>query len=316
MTDIILHKLAYDWEFHRVYNQYYLFYLPSHLKPALIRHISLQSGDGISLSDLKAILLPPADLSDSEELDADTTDDMNRGVTYLDLTGSLGRSLKVKEVTDLLFPPVPEVKGDEPQDSWDAVADQLPSLPQGLLPNLTHLSLALDPKSPGKAPWRQLLSLSSKASSITHLSLAYWPTPCFTPRAQSSVVTTPQGQRINYSRSSIYSHTLDNDWSETLLILRMLSRNFYELEYLDLTGCGAWFKALFMKPDHDFVDWTGSWGKISHLKLLAGWDATEESLISEQRALIDAREDAAKVEKHIRAMRAGRGRFITVDRDR
>lgn len=317
LIDIVLHRLAYDWEFHRVYNQFYLFYLPSHLKPALIRHVSLHSTHGLSLSDLKMILLPPAESENFEEADDGSNDNMNNAVTYLDLHGSLGRSLKIKEVMDLLFPSVPDIEVDEPQDSWDAAADQ--SLSSGpsrvLLPNLTHISLALDPKNPSKVSWRQLLSLSSKASSITHLSLAYWPAPCFTPRAQTSVVASPTGQRLSYGGTNLYSHSLDNDWSEALLILRMLSRNLYELEYLDLTGCAPWFKALFMKPDHDYVDWVGSWGKISHLRLLVGWNVTEESLISEQRAFMEARDDAAKIEKHIRAMRAGRGRFITIDRD-
>lgn len=322
MIDIVLQKIAYDWEFNKVYNQYHLFYLPSHLKPALIRHIGRHSSHGISLSDLKTILLPVVDLDDPgvpsepNQPGAGANSSMNAGVTYLDLSGSLGRSIKIKEVANLLFPSMANIEGDEPQDSWDAVPNQDPGPLQILLPNLTHLSLALDPQSPSKASWRQLLALSSKASSITHLSLAYWPTPCFNPRAQSSVVTSPQGQRVNYGGTNLYSHSLDDDWSEALLILRMLSRNFYELEYLDLTGCGPWFKALFMKSGHDYVDWTGNWSKISYLRLNVGWNATEESLPSEQMAIADAREYAVRVEKHIRATRAGRGRFITVDRDR
>lgn len=318
LMDIVLRKLALDWDFHRVYNQYYLYYLPNHIKPALIRQVGLNSGHGIDLSDLKLILLPPEDVYGSDD-EVDDNDDssvnLNTEVTYLDLSGSIGRSVKIKEVTDLLFPLVSDAGIDEPQDSWDTVADKSPSPPRVLLPNLTHLSLALDPTQPSKASWKQLLSLSSKASAITHLSLANWPAPCFTPRARSSTVTSPQGQRIAYGGTNVYSHSLDQDWSEALLILRKLSRNFYKLEYLDLTGCGSWFRALAMKTDHDYIDWTSSWGKVTHLRLQVGWKPVEDTLTSEQMAYVEATEEAAKVERHIRAMRAGQGRFITVERD-
>jgi hypothetical protein len=312
-VDIILHKLALDWDFHKVYNQYYLFEIPDYLKPALIRHISLSNSHGVSLSDLRTILLPP--VYDSSDDDVETEFSVNTDVTYLDLSGSLGRSIRIKEVIEFLFPSNADHGTDEPEDSWDAAADASPSLPPVLLPNLTHLSLAIYPGEGSGASWKQLLALSSRASSLTHLSLANWPAPCFTPRASSSTVTSPQGQRVAYGGTTLYSHSLDDDWSEALLILRMLSRNLYKLEFLDLSGCGSWIKALAMKSDHDFVDWIGSWGKMSHLRLYGGRKPAEDALTSEQAAYVEAMEDAAKVEKHIRAMRSGQGRFITVDRD-
>ena len=312
LIDLVLRNVAADWEFQRVYNQHHIYFLPDHLKPALIRLVSITQG--VSLSDLQLILLPPTEVYDDDELDDNAS--ASQEVTCLDLSASLGRSIKLKEVTDFLFPARQGAKPEEPEDSWDAAAETKPSLPPVLLPNLTHLSLALDPNHASGGSWKQLLALASKTSNITHLSLAYWPDPCLTPGARYSSVTSPQGRNIPYSGTSYYSHSLDHDWSEALLVLRKLSRSLYELEFLDLTGCGAWFHALMAESDHDHVDWAGSWGKISELKLYTGWKPGEDALVSEQAAYAETTETAARVGKHIRAMRAGKGRFINVERDR
>lgn len=296
-----------------MYNQYHLYFLPNHLKAPLIRMIGILNG-GVSAADLKLILLPPADIYEDDLIDEQLS--ITREVTCLDLSASLGRSLKLKEVTELLYPTKQELENEELEDSWDTAAEAIPSLPRVLLPNLTHISLALDPQDVSGGSWKQLLAFSQKASNITHLSLAYWPEPCLTPRARYSSVSSPQGKTIAYSGTNYYSHSLDHDWSEALLILRKLSRSFYELEFLDLTGCARWFPALMAESDHDHVDWAGDWGKISQLRLWAGWKPTENAVIAEQSAFAEAMESAAKVEKHIIASRAGQGRFINVERDR
>ncbi|KFH42928.1 hypothetical protein ACRE_063150 [Hapsidospora chrysogenum ATCC 11550] len=314
LIDLVLRNVAADWEFQRVYNQYHLYYIPDHLKSALIRLVGILNDRGVSLSDLKLILLPPKDGYDDEALDEEAA--MSHGVTCLDLSGSLGRSVKLKEVADLLFPARRDVVSEEPEDSWDAAAETSPSPPRVLLPSLTHLSLALDPQNPSGGSWKQLIALSSRASGITHLSLAYWPDPCLTPRARNSTVASPQGRNIPYGGTNHYSHSLDDDWSEALLVLRMLHRNLYALEFLDLTGCGSWFQALMAESGHDYVDWAGNWGKITELRLYTGWKLEEDAPMSEQVAYGETLEAAARVEKHIRAMRAGKGRFIHVERDR
>ncbi|KAJ6444579.1 tafazzin [Purpureocillium lavendulum] len=311
LIDIVLRHLAVDWELHRIYNQYHLYFLPNHLKPALIRYVGLFSGFGVTLDDLKAILLPPVDVYDDDDFDRASATQ----VTCLDLTGSVGHSVKLKEVSDMLFPPAPAAATEEPLDSWDA-ENIVPSPPRALLPNLTHLSLALDPKDPGDASWKQLLSFSAKTSTVTHLSLAFWPVPCLAPQSRFASVKSPQGQSIPASGTNYYSHTLDDDWSEALLILRMLSKNLYKLEFLDLTGCASWFKALTLEDGHDFVDWAGSWGKVTTLRLLAGWDPAQHVMPSQQMTYHDALVMAGRVERHIVAQRAGKGRFITVERDR
>lgn len=315
LIDIVLRRMALEWVVHRVYNQYHLFFLPSHLKPALIRLVGAESNEGVSLADLKLILLPPPDVVEDGELDDDASSNLD--VSYLDLSGSVGRSVKLKEVSDLLFPSRERASAgshQEPQDSWDT-AEMSPSPPNVLLPNLTHLSLALDPERRATGSWKQLLALSSKLHTVTHLSLAYWPDPCLTPRARFASVTSPQGQSIPYGGTNYYSHSIDHDWSEALLVLRMLSKNLYALEYLDLTGCAPWFKALVADSEHDFVDWAGNWGKVTLLRLYTGWKPQDDALPSEQMAYTEAITMASRVERHIRTMRAGKGRFITVERD-
>ncbi|KAL7938201.1 hypothetical protein V8C35DRAFT_291202 [Trichoderma chlorosporum] len=317
LIDLILRKIAADWDLHRVFNQYYLYHIPAHLKSALIRWVGIASPDGLSVQDLKLILLPPPE--DLEEVEGEGISEyhtsVNAEVNYLDLSGALGRSLTLKETSELLFPIKKQVDSSEPQESWDENVI-IPSPPRALLPNLTHLSLALDPQLASEASWRQLLTLSSKLTTITHLSLAYWPDPSLTPRARLSTVTTPQGQSIAYGGTNYYSHSLDHDWSEALLVLRMLSRNLYALEFLDLTGCASWFKALMLHSDHDFVDWVGAWGKVTLLRIYTGWTPGEEALPSEVIAYREAVDVATSVERHIRAARGGKGRIITVERNR
>ncbi|KAK1256147.1 hypothetical protein MKX07_008406 [Trichoderma sp. CBMAI-0711] len=321
LIDIILRRIAVDWDIHRVYHQHYLFYIPAHLKSALIRWIGIASPGGLSVEDLRLILLSSPD--DLEEAEDDELSEYHYGhqiavnpeVNYLDLSGALGRSLTLKEVSDLLFPSKKQDDAGEPQESWEE-SESIPSPPRALLPNLTHLSLALDPQLASEASWRQLLALSSKLTTVTHLSLAYWPIPTLTPRARRSTVATPQGQNIAYGGTSYYSHSIDHDWSEALLVLKMLSRNLYALEFLDLTGCAPWFKALMLQSDHDYVDWVGAWGKVTLLRILTGWTPGEDALPSELMAYREAVDVAASVEKYIRAMRAGKGRIITVERNR
>ncbi|CAG7561622.1 unnamed protein product [Fusarium equiseti] len=312
LIDIVLQKLAYDWAFHRVYNQYHLYFVPNHLKAALIRYIGITSEDGLSLSDLKLILLPPPDTFGEDELDSLTAS--NFEVNYLDLSGSACRSIRLKDVSDLLFPAREREPAEELQESWD-VSEAIPSPPRSLLPNLTHLSLALHPQNSSTASWKHLLTLSSKLTTLTHLSLAFWPDPCLTPRSRLATVSSPQGHRIPYGGTNLYSHAIDHDWSEALLVLRTLSKNLYALEFLDLTGCCSWFHALMAETGHDFVNWADHWGKITELRLLTGWTPGPDALPSEREKYIEAVQTARLVEKHIRTMRAGKGRFIVVERD-
>jgi len=97
------------------------------------------------------------------------------------------------------------------------------------------------------------------------------------------------------------------------MVLRRLSKSLYELEHLDLTGCGDWSEALFSSSGHDSVDWVGDWGKITTVLLHPGYRLAEAAGVAEIAKYRDLVQSAERVERHITAKRAGRGRFITVE---
>lgn len=313
LADIVLQKIALDWEYQRIYNVYYLYSLPERLRMALLSYISTIHDPGLSLSDLKILLLPQVPEDDAEGHEAPlSSSSLNEGITHLDVSMSVGRSLQLRELSNFLFPSEPNSK--EPVlDSWDSF-DAMP-MPRALLPNLTHLSLAASPETGALCSWRQLLSLSSHLPTLTHLSLAFWPVPTLTPNSTLTKVVTAQGQSIPVGGTNFYSHSLDNDYSEAILILRKLSENMYGLEYLDLTGCSPWLNALTSSADGDQVDWVGAWGKVTDLVLHTGYAPPPRDEPNMVLKFNDVVNTARQVEKTIRTRRAGRGRFITVERD-
>lgn len=311
LLDLVARRMALEWQLHRQYDSPYLYYIPTHIKPVVMRHVAMLGEPGLSVKDLKALLLPQPDsnggsngtrMYDVEDL------------TILDISGAIGKTISLGELSELLFP-TQMAPSNELQDSWET-EDVHPSIPTSLLPKLTHLSLAVDPKKADNASWKQLLSLASKLTNITHLSLAFWPAPCLTRKSQFTSMSSPHQRDIAYSGTNYYSHSIDQDWSEALLVLRLLSKSLYSLEFLDLTGCISWFKALILEDDdsHDHVDWAGNWGKITTLRLHVGWDINENDMPSKYEMYERACEAALAVEKRIISMRAGRGRFITVER--
>ena len=215
-----------------------------------------------------------------------------------------------------------------------------------LLQNLTHLSLALDPttiasNSTKSISWRHLLSFAQHVrTTLTHLSLAYWPEPSLTSSASkfaSVVVASPGqaagrgGRTIQYGGTGPYSHSIDGDWSEAVMVLRMLSKTLYGLEWLDLTGCGGsggswdgpvskamgsesagWAPALWESSEHDVVDWVGSWGKVEKVVMYPGFDEPVEGIEARARYW-EVADNANRLERHIRTRREGRGRGIAVE---
>ncbi|OAR00988.1 hypothetical protein LLEC1_05485 [Akanthomyces lecanii] len=326
LVGLVIAHLAANWAFHRIYDQHYMSDIPSHIKPALMRELAIHGDAGLGFGDFKALLLRSCQAD--TDADGESESDGHHGggvrlpptidspITSLDLTGALGRSLTLRDVTAFLFPAVPTAPVlDDAQDSWDVSEDRLPArLSHALVPNLTHLSLAINPELAQNASWRDLLTLAPRLCSVTHLSLAYWPEPCFLQNAKFTTVGSPQGHRIPYGGTNYYSHSIDHDWSEALLVLKKLSQSLYSLEYLDLTGCASWFKALKLEEQHDYVDWVNNWGKITRLRLKMGWALADDAAPSNRIAHREAADMAASVERHITAARAGRGRFITVER--
>ncbi|KAI0404317.1 hypothetical protein F4802DRAFT_567626 [Xylaria palmicola] len=321
LVGMLLRRIAEDWPQQRDWNRFHLYTLPTRLRLALLAHIADIYSSGISLIDLRLILSGPSE-SDLAEYGIEPPDVavLNSDVFYLDLTNALGGSLTLKELHEFLFGPKRAIvaPADAVQDSWDIPAPITP--PIEMLPNLTRLSLAIDPGSKVSVSWKQLLSLAGKLTQLTQLSLAGWPEPSLTPNAKFAKMASPTtGHSVQYGGTGPYSHDLDGDWSEAILVLKRLSRLLYGLEYLDLTGCGDWIRALREESDGEFrvdlVDWTGDWGKITTLRLNSGYGLTDDSSESQRLRFTNWIGEAVAVEKHIRAQRSGRGRWVTVERD-
>jgi hypothetical protein len=317
LVDLVLRKFVVDWEWQREYCQYHLYELPTHLRVALISYLVTYTREGVSLRDLQTVLLPPPDVPEYLDDPALAPSAMNDSFRHLDLSGSLGRSLRLRDLSDLLVPP--EHAPTDPQESWEDAPEQPPShIPRPLLPNLTHLSLALDPTAgtTSTISWRHLLSFAAHLQGLTHLSLAFWPEPTLTPNAQLATVLSPQGRAIQYGGTGFYSHSLDDDWIEAVSILRRLSRSLYGLEYLDLTGCGAWYPALWASAGEggeEMVDWVGAWGKVGVLVLFPGYELGGEAGVEETARYWEVVDSAKRVERHVRAQRKGRGRWLGVE---
>ncbi|KIH91812.1 hypothetical protein SPBR_01370 [Sporothrix brasiliensis 5110] len=402
LVDVVLHRIVLEWTAQKQYNRHQLIYLQGPLRAALVSYLGQLSeegnGKGATIKDLRALLLhptPPSSTSangssgspqpggyaagDSDPGGSDSDGDneempplpspstLNEDFRHLDLTWSIGNSISVREVNELLFPSrstathgrLRDAGHKQQQDdaelleSWDAPG--IVSLPRPLLPNLTHLSLALMPdRTPQSVSWRQLLSFAAHLPMLTHLSLAYWPEPTLTPNAKLATVDSPLGRRFQYGATGAYSHSIDNDWAEAVLLLRKLSKALYGLEYLDLTGCASWLPALMYKVDNGQVDWVGNWGKLTTLVLDYGvsneYDRLSEAILEAHRPptppepeapgapaamlqrlvapqqpqlplgelarRVNAASEARLIEEKIRTQRAGRGRFITVVYDR
>lgn len=313
LVDIVLRKMTLDWEFQRSYNMHYVHSLPDHLRMALISYLATMYRSGLSLSDLKIVLLPQI-LEDGGEEPGSHEDPsfLNEGITRLDLSTSVGRSLKLRELSQLLFP-FNNTSSDLPPESWDI--DEAPYVHRPLLPNLTHVSLAADPEDNTLCSWRQLLSIATHLPTLTHLSLAFWPVPCMAPSLTFAKVVASNGQTFQAGGTNPYSHTLDNEWSEQILILRKLSQSLYGLEYLDITGCNTWFKALTASADNDHIDWVGDWGKMKLLIMGTGYAPPLGLDLAKTEKFNEVVAMATSVEKTIRSRRAGRGRIFTVERD-
>ncbi|KAH8681364.1 hypothetical protein BX600DRAFT_446377 [Xylariales sp. PMI_506] len=315
--DILLRRIAATWQTQKQLERFYLYTLPSRVRCALLYYLTKSCQPGVTITDLELILSGPAD-SEFVEYGLDKPDigGLNKDIVDLDLSYSIGQTVSLKSLSDLLFPADAPAE-DEVQDSWDA--PELLRGPSSLLPGLTRLSLAIAPGYAQAAPWRQLLSLSTKLSTLTHLNLSFWPTPSTTPNALFAKVVSPvTGRATSYGGTNLYSHALDDDWSEAISILKRLSKALYSLEYLDLTGCADWSPALWKEADGDFttvlVDWVGDWGKVTTLRLGAGVVSDLDSAPDISRHL-ECKRAALRLERHIREQRAGRGRFISVDAD-
>lgn len=253
-----LKAMAKNWDWHRIYDQYYLPTILVRYKEALLHYIAQYSDHGIDKAGIDLLVQDDFDLEDATGAE---------GLTHLDLATSIGHPLKLLDLRSLFSTKevagLPAVDSDTTPESWDdsEVTKRGPSA-TGCFDSLTHLSLA-HPHS--AATWKGLLDTAPHLATITHLSLAYWPAPSMSPNSKTAYRETPQGN-VNYGASHFYSSS-DQDWSEAVSILRRLSKSTYCLQWLDLTGCYPWLQALADQK----IDWFGAWRALETIRVGQGW---------------------------------------------
>jgi hypothetical protein len=314
-----------------------LYLLPNHLREALIRELGRCLAKDFTLGHFKCIIAPPQD--DDGRINGPENWDWNQDFRHLIIPPSLLTSTAFPALISYLFPKkiLKEKEEEEVKESWDAEDTPSP-IPRQLLPVITHLSLAIPPgaESSDFVPsWRHLLIMTKKLPTLTHLSLAYWPKPMRTPHAMNaSFVGGPRA--VAYSSTTMYSHTLDQDWSEAVHIIRQLSKNLYQLKHLDITGCTSWFQAMIggveyiadTNPNPGFrpnpprmnllgtVDWVRGWGNMETIQMRSGLVVGDAALKAEDRATFeDGIQVATHLERIITAHRGGMGKIITVEKD-
>lgn len=328
LMDAAMKTMARHWDWVVEYEQNNLATLPVALKSNLMSHIALYGpDDGITAETLRTLFFNNAELpgaTGSVELE------------LLDLSGLVGfpDSLSLSGLQKYWMSPnvqtTSEVsidlaklsikedtaKDDQVLDSWEDDTPVEESVPYGptinRFPNLTILSLS---NASPTVSWKDLLSLSTHLATLTHISLAHWPTPTLTPNSKTAYVESKH-IRVHAGGSNFYS-AMDDDWHEAANILRRLSNNTYCLRYLDFEGCNDWLAALVFQSEKDwehqwadahgfiaaansgsrvqgmhnsFLDnatdrdslgpgWNSSWSQVTHLNLSQGWIPTDVATV-------------------------------------
>ncbi|KAL4793652.1 hypothetical protein BDV19DRAFT_379921 [Aspergillus venezuelensis] len=291
---MLLKSMAMHWAWHVAYDGQFLALLPTHIKIFLLSYVGYFAREQ-PLAGLMRGLKPLFDNSALGEEGIGQADG-DALVTHLDLGGALGQWITLKQLSTELFlakktapkddgpKSVPSSWEDEVEDSRDSntISKSLQTL---RFANLQYLSLAHP--HPASVNWNSLISLLSRLSTITHLSLAHWPVPTVTPNAVNAAVRHPTHRSLTlaYGGTDSYS-AMENNWAESAGILRRLSKVTYCLKWLDLEGCADWIPALNWEGDGHpggqysaGPEWNGSWRDIEWIRLGPGWlpnlDATD-----------------------------------------
>ena len=308
LQDMCLRTMAKQWEYVREYERNNLADLPTRLRMLLLSNISVYGpDDGVGFEGLKSLLMLPL----QNELERNTmheTGDNNDGFFRLDLSGAAGRSISFKQLTELVQRPTTDTEADKADVSWEEGITRSLSPP---IPHLTHLSLSHPPPT---VSWKSLLQFSNHIPALTHLSLAFWPVPSLTPNSKTTVVSSRYGKDVQYGGTNYYSHSLDNDFREAAEILRRLANRLYGLEYLDLTGCQHWVKAVRWSEQGQGIDWKAQWLKLGVLRLQNGEELHEDSEYGDVVQFVGGVSIAAETERVLADARRGR-KWIEVQRD-
>ncbi|KAL8928781.1 MAG: hypothetical protein Q9208_001559 [Pyrenodesmia sp. 3 TL-2023] len=315
LQHLTLLHLAQNWDFHVEYDQYYLATLPVRYKQALLTYIAKHSPHGITLHGLQTLFLASGSLPSATGAE---------GLTHLDLSGSIGRSLSLLELkkfitTTFHIPTSTSTPSTLSLDSWEEEEEDntnadIPSLsPTPPPPPPTHLSLS-HPSPLTPSPWRSLLTLILPLlPTLTALSLASWPSPSLHPNSRTAYLTHPSSSfaSIPLSPTPFYAHTLDFDFSGSASVLRHLARLTYCLQHLDLSGCHAWLPALAWRESGGGgggIEWAGAWSGLRTVRVAQACGVPEALLEEEHdgpwRALLAF--DESREEGDVRKARQAR----------
>lgn len=229
--------MAINLEVHIEYDHFYLSTLPISIKCRLLNLIARCGPEvGVSAVGMRRLFASPAearlgDASGSQE------------VEDLDLTGSMGRAISFKDLAKIWRRKSKEQGAKQEQDSeivetWEqelgvgnlSLSDPL------RFPQLTRLSLG-NPST--TVSWNDLLGFSKHLGALTHLSLAYWPSPRL-----------PQTDAMQYrsewsSLGGTDSSKEDREARDAAVILQTLSRNTPCLQWISFAACHVWMESLW-----------------------------------------------------------------------
>ncbi|RKF61253.1 putative tafazzin [Erysiphe neolycopersici] len=290
-----LKQIARNWNFLQVYEKHHLANIPSRLRSTLLSYLTVFGPEsGVGFSGLKNIIVFPK--SNIDECSARYIH--NENFSRLDLSGAIGSSLSIEQVTGLVryksLPTSVETSILSWEDNLNLSISLIPPIP-----HLTHLSLSHPSLS---VSWSALLSLTAYLPTLTHLSLAHWPIPLPTQISVSNVSNQLLNEIYKFSNTKKVSQILDDYYSNATRTLRKLANHLPGLKYLDLTGCQAWFKVLVAYDIEDLyrgIEWGKHWTQLQTLKLQSGLEVTKDSEEWKIKHRLQAYECALEVENKI-----------------
>ncbi|KAF4637191.1 hypothetical protein G7Y89_g901 [Cudoniella acicularis] len=298
LQDMCLRAMAQNWEFIKGYERNNLADLPTRLRVLLLSIISLHGPEeGVGYEALHNLLITPTpDGATGHQADCAMIDPGERNENFhrLDLSGSIGRSISFKQLTELVEKPITSDKDDTSEFSWEESLTRSLSAP---IPHLTHLSISHPPHT---ISWPRLISLTKHLPNLTYLSLAYWPVPSLTPNAKNTVVSSKYARDVQYGGTNHYSHSLDNDFREAADVLRRLAAKACNLEYLDLSGCTEWLRALRWTGEDagdKGLEWGSQWVRMKTLRIYSGIDLTEASIFADVVRFIQGYKESLATEE-------------------
>ncbi len=241
-----LKYMAIQWDWHLQYDRDGLAALPMKYKERLLYFMASYNPGRLTPAGLEVLFADDGALEDGTATTC---------LTHLDLAWTIRQGCSLRDLMDV-FVGKPDTGLTSNQDTdttvipdaWDApesfaiLHGQTPSISF-----LTHLSLSHSLE----ASWKSLLDVVPHLPTLTHLSLAFWPTPSFHPVEEG----------CNLSAPHFHQQAINGDKNHAAAILRRLSRATYCLKWLDLTGCCGWIWAL-----NDGPDWRGAWRGVRTVK--------------------------------------------------